>query len=255
LDVLLPERQRSVAKETLEIYTPLAHRLGIWELKWQLEDLSFRYVEPERYYQIVNLIAAQRAQRESFITQVTQILSRELGKVGLRAEMSGRPKHIYSIHQKMERYSALGKDFDDIHDLQALRVLVDTMPDCYSALGVIHSLWRPLPGEFDDFIANPKPNGYQSLHTVVIYQGRVPLEVQIRTHDMHHIAGYGVAAHWYYIASIFRYERPQAGRYRQHYQFGYEAIGDDDPALDAEVIDMAWQFFLSLNLHPQHLNG
>jgi len=198
LDVLLPERQRSVAKETLEIYTPLAHRLGIWELKWQLEDLSFRYVEPERYYQIVNLIAAQRAQRESFITQVTQILSRELGKVGLRAEMSGRPKHIYSIHQKMERYSALGKDFDDIHDLQALRVLVDTMPDCYSALGVIHSLWRPLPGEFDDFIANPKPNGYQSLHTVVIYQGRVPLEVQIRTHDMHHIAGYGVAAHWYY---------------------------------------------------------
>jgi len=198
LDALSPEKQYSIAKETLEIYAPLAHRLGIWELKWQLEDLSFRYLEPEKYHQIVNLIATRRAQRESFIARVSQILIRELDKVGLRAETSGRPKHIYSIHQKIEKYAALGKDFDDIHDLTALRVLVDTMPDCYSALGVIHSLWRPLPDEFNDFIANPKPNGYQSLHTAVMYQGRVPLEIQIRTREMHHISEYGVAAHWRY---------------------------------------------------------
>ena len=198
LDALSLEKQRNIAQETLEIYAPLAHRLGIWELKWQLEDLSFRYLEPEKYHQIANLIAARRAQRESFIAQVTQILREEFDRVGLRAEMSGRPKHIYSIYQKMEKYSALGKHFDDIHDLLALRVLVGTVPDCYSAVGVIHSLWRPLPDEFDDFIANPKPNGYQSLHTTVMYQGTTPLEVQIRTYDMRHIAEYGVAAHWRY---------------------------------------------------------
>ena len=198
LEALSPEKQQSIAKETLEIYAPLAHRLGIWELKWQLEDLSFRYLETEKYHRIVNLIATRRTQRESFLAQVSQILSRELDSMGLKAEVSGRPKHIYSIHQKMEKYSALGKDFNNIHDLIALRVLVDTVPDCYSALGVIHSLWRPLPDEFDDFIANPKSNGYQSLHTAAMYQGRVPLEIQIRTREMHHIAEYGVAAHWRY---------------------------------------------------------
>ena len=198
LDVLSSEKQRSVAQETLEIYAPLAHRLGIWKLKWQLEDLSFRYLEPRKYRQIAKLVAARRSQRESFIAEVIQTLSGEFDRAGLRAEMSGRPKHIYSIHRKMEKYSALGKDFDDIHDLLALRVLVDTVPDCYSALGIIHSLWRPLPEGFDDFIANPKPNGYQSLHTVVMYQGITPLEVQIRTRDMHHLAEYGVAAHWRY---------------------------------------------------------
>ncbi len=198
LGAMSPERQRSISEETLEIYAPLAHRLGIWELKWQLEDLSFHYLEPEKYRQIAKLIAARRTQRESFIAEVIQILRAELDKVGLRAEMAGRPKHIYSIHRKTEKYSALGKDFDDIHDLLALRVLVDTVPDCYSAVGIIHSLWRPLPDEFDDFIANPKPNGYQSLHTAVMCLGVTPLEVQVRTHDMHHIAEYGVAAHWRY---------------------------------------------------------
>ena len=198
LDALEPQRQRSIAQETLEIYAPLANRLGIWELKWQLEDLSFRHLEPGKYYQVADLIAARRAERESFIARVIQILSRELDGIGLRAEMSGRPKHIYSIHQKMERYSAVGKHFDDIHDLLALRVLVSTVPDCYSALGIIHSLWRPLPGEFDDFIANPKPNGYQSLHTAVMYLGTTPLELQIRTREMHYVAEYGVAAHWLY---------------------------------------------------------
>ena len=197
LQALSPEKQRLIARETLEIYAPLSHRLGIWELKWQLEDLSFRYLEPEKYRRVAKLIAARRAQREGIIAQVIQILESEFDRVGLKAEISGRPKHIYSIYQKMERYSTLGKDFDDIHDLFALRVLVSTMPDCYSAVGIIHSLWRPLPGEFDDYIANPKPNGYQSLHTAVMY-GATPLEIQIRTHEMRHIAEYGVAAHWRY---------------------------------------------------------
>jgi GTP pyrophosphokinase len=198
LDALSPEKQHSIAQETLEIYAPLAHRLGIWELKWQLEDLSFHYLEPGKYRQIANMITARRAQRENFIAQVIELLRGEFDKIDVRAEMSGRPKHIYSIHQKMEKYSALGKYFNDIHDLLALRILVNTVPDCYSAVGVIHSLWRPLPGEFDDYIANPKPNGYQSLHTAVMYLGTIPLEVQIRTIDMHHLAEYGMAAHWRY---------------------------------------------------------
>ena len=198
LDALSPERQLGIAQETLELYAPLAHRLGIWELKWQLEDLSFRYLEPEKYRRIVNLVAARRAQRESFITQVIEVLRREFERVDLRVEVSGRPKHIYSIHQKMERYSALGKHFDDIHDLLALRALVGSVPDCYSAVGIIHSLWRPLPDGFDDYIANPKPNGYQSLHTAVMCFGTTPLEVQIRTRDMHYVAEYGVGAHWRY---------------------------------------------------------
>ena len=198
LDALSPEKRRSIAQETSEIYAPLAHRLGIWELKWQLEDWSFRYLEPRKYRQVVNLVAARRAQRESFIAQVIQILGAEFDRLGLKAEISGRPKHIYSIYQKMERYTAQGKHFDDIHDLLALRVLVGTMPDCYSAVGIIHSLWRPIPEAFDDFIANPRPNGYQSLHTAVMCMGTTPLEVQIRTQEMHHIAEYGVAAHWRY---------------------------------------------------------
>ena len=197
LDALSVEKRRSIAQETLDIYAPLAHRLGIWELKWQLEDLAVRYLEPRRYRQIARLIAARRTQREDFVARIIQILGGEFDRVGIKAEVSGRPKHIYSIYQKMEKYFALGMDFDDIHDLLAFRVLVGTVPDCYAAVGVIHSLWRPLPEEFDDFIANPKPNGYQSLHTVVMY-GATPLEIQIRTHDMHHIAEYGVAAHWRY---------------------------------------------------------
>jgi guanosine-3',5'-bis(diphosphate) 3'-pyrophosphohydrolase len=198
LSALAPEAQHSIAEETLEIYAPLAHRLGIWELKWQLEDLSFRYLAPDRYRQIAKLVAARRARREAFIAQVIQILEGEFERANLRAEISGRPKHIYSIYRKMERYSAQDKHFDDIHDLLALRVLVSTVPDCYHALGIIHSLWHPMPGDFDDFIANPKPNGYQALHTAVMCLGTIPLEVQIRTRDMHHIAEYGVAAHWRY---------------------------------------------------------
>ncbi|MFC1937057.1 RelA/SpoT family protein [Chloroflexota bacterium] len=197
LGALRLEKQRGIAQETLEIYAPLSHRLGIWELKWQLEDLAFRYLEPEKYRHIARLIVARRAQRENFIHRVIEMLEREFEKEGLKAEISGRPKHIYSTYQKMEKYYAIGKDFDDIHDLLALRVLVDTVHDCYNALGIIHSLWHPLPDEFDDYIASPRPNGYQSLHTAVICEG-APLEVQIRTHDMHRTAEYGVAAHWRY---------------------------------------------------------
>ncbi len=198
LGALPLQRRHRIAQETLEIYAPLAHRLGVWELKWQLEDLAFRHLEPRKYRQIARLVAARRVQRESFIAEIIGALGADFDKVGLRAEISGRPKHIYSIHQKMQRYAAMGKHFDDIHDLLALRVVVSTIPDCYGALGVIHNLWRPLPGEFNDYIANPKPNGYRSLHTTVMYRGMTALEIQIRSREMHYLAEYGVASHWCY---------------------------------------------------------
>lgn len=198
LDALSPEKRRTIAQETMEVYAPLAHRLGIWELKWQLEDLSFRYLDPRRYHQIEKLVATGGDEREGFIKQALQTLRSELDAAGLKAEIYGRPKHIFSIQQKIEKYAEMGKDFDDIHDLLALRVLVDSVSDCYVALGVVHNLWRPLPDQFDDYIANPKPNGYQSLHTTVMYMGITPLEIQIRTHQMHSVAEFGVAAHWRY---------------------------------------------------------
>ena len=198
LGALSPEKRRSIAQETLDIYAPLAHRLGIRELKWQLEDLSFRYLEPQQYHRIARLVDTRRAEREGFIFEVTDILRQEMHKAGVEAEITGRPKHIYSIYDKINRYTAQGRDFGDIHDLFAVRVLVDTVSDCYKALGVIHSLWHPHPEEFNDFIANPKDNGYQSLHTTVLCQGATPLEIQIRTYDMHRIADYGIAAHWRY---------------------------------------------------------
>jgi len=198
LKALLPSKRLHIAQETLEIYVPLAHRLGIWELKWQLEDLSFLYLEPVKYRQIARLIASRLAEREEYIARVIKTLQAELEKAGLEVEVTGRPKHIYSIYQKMEKYAAQGKEFSDIHDLFALRVLGDEVQDCYSALGVIHSLWHPLPGQFNDYIANPKENMYQSLHTTVMGLGATPLEIQIRTHEMHRVAEYGVAAHWRY---------------------------------------------------------
>ncbi len=198
LDALPKERQRVNARETLEIFAPLAHRLGIWELKWQLEDLSFHYLQPQEYQRIVRLVDTRRNQREKFIAQAIDIIKKEFDKVGIVADISGRPKHIYSIHQKMEKYAAIGRHFDEIYDLLALRVLVGNVQDCYSAIGIIHSLWHPLPDAFDDYIANSKANGYQALHTAVMAFGKTPLEIQIRTHDMHHVAEYGVAAHWRY---------------------------------------------------------
>jgi GTP pyrophosphokinase len=198
LQYLTPEQQLRISHETLDIYAPLAHRLGIWEVKWQLEDLSFRYLEPEKYRRIASLIAGKRADRERFIAEVTWLLKQEFDKAGIKAEITGRAKHIYSINQKTEKYIAMGKDFDDIHDLLALRVVVETVQDCYASLGIVHNLWHPLPDQFDDYIANPKMNGYQSLHTTVMCERTTPLEIQIRTREMHRIAEYGVAVHWRY---------------------------------------------------------
>ena len=195
---LAPEKRIAKAQETLDIYAPLAHRLGIWEIKWQLEDLALQQLDPEAYKAISELLNAKRGQREEYALRVQGILQAELDAAGIRAEVTGRAKHIYSIHKKTARYSAENKTIRDINDLFALRVLVDDVNACYSTLGVIHNLWHPLPGQFDDYIANPKDNLYQSIHTTVREEGGNPIEVQVRTHDMHSVAEYGVAAHWLY---------------------------------------------------------
>ncbi|MBI2859054.1 MAG: bifunctional (p)ppGpp synthetase/guanosine-3',5'-bis(diphosphate) 3'-pyrophosphohydrolase [Chloroflexi bacterium] len=195
---LSPVKRKKISQETLEIFAPLADRVGMWEVKWQLEDLAFRYLEPKEYHHIARQIAYRRTQREAVVQKFIEQLKAALHKEGIKAEVTGRPKHIYSIYQKSKRYAAMGKEFSDIHDLFAVRVLVDTVPECYRALGAVHSMWHPLTDEFDDYIANPKDNGYQSLHTTLVTEGGIPLEVQIRTHDMHRVSDYGVAAHWRY---------------------------------------------------------
>ncbi len=198
LAALPPDRQKAIARETLEIYAPLAHRLGIWELKWQLEDLAFHYLEPRKYSQIAKLVANRRTEREEIVNSVMDILRKEFMQLGIKCDVSGRPKHLFSVSQKIERYAAQGRQFDEIYDLLAVRVLVETIPECYFAMGTVHNLWHPIPGSFDDYIANPKPNGYQSLHTAVLFKGTTPLEIQIRTREMHRVAEFGVAAHWRY---------------------------------------------------------
>jgi GTP pyrophosphokinase len=198
LHALSPEDQHRISKETMEIYAPLASRLGIWEMKWQLEDLAFRYLEPERYKLIAGMLDAKRDARERYVARVKEILGEELAKQGVRAEIQGRAKHIYSIYQKIEKYASASRSAEEIYDLLAVRILVDTVTDCYSALGVVHGLWRPLPGTFDDYIANPKESMYQALHTTVMSLDTRPLEVQIRTYEMHRSAEFGVAAHWRY---------------------------------------------------------
>ncbi len=198
LDAKPPDRQLRTAQETMEIYAPLANRLGIWQLKWELEDLAFRHLQPERYKQIARLIQSKRTVRERYVAQVEKIVREELEKHGIKADVTGRAKHIYSIAQKADKYAAEHKTFEQIYDLLALRVIVDTVGDCYNALGVIHGLWHPIPGQFDDYIASPKESLYQSLHTTVMAIGARPLEIQIRTTEMHQLAEYGVAAHWRY---------------------------------------------------------
>ena len=198
LHALSPNRRRAIAKETLEIFAPLAHRLGIWEVKWRLEDLAFQHLNNGAYQEISGMLNAKRQEREDYIEGVRLLLQSELDKAGVTAEVTGRPKHIYSIHKKTEKYRRQNLGVDDIHDLFALRVLVESVNDCYLALGVVHSNWRPLPGQFDDYIANPKDNLYKSLHTTVLCLDAHPVEVQIRTQEMHRLAEYGVAAHWLY---------------------------------------------------------
>ncbi len=195
LDALADEKRRRIAQETMEIYAPLASRLGIWQIKWELEDLAFRHLEPEAYRDIARKLQSRRVQRERYIEQVKAQLEAELRKANIEADISGRPKHIYSIWRKMQRR---GVDFSNIYDLLALRVIVDDVSDCYHALGVVHQLWRPIAGQFDDYIAMPKDSLYQSLHTTVVGPEGRPLEIQIRTHEMHRVAEYGIAAHWRY---------------------------------------------------------
>ena len=195
---LPPEKRIEKAQETLDIYAPLAHRLGIWEFKWRLEDLAFQQLNPESYKNISTMLNTKRTEREDYVWKVQGILQGELETAGIRAEVTGRPKHIYSIHKKTLKYAEMTKSMDDIYDLFALRVLVDDLAGCYAALGVVHNKWRPLPGQFDDYIANPKDNLYQSIHTTVLCEDGNSVEVQIRTHDMHNVSEYGVAAHWLY---------------------------------------------------------
>jgi RelA/SpoT family (p)ppGpp synthetase len=192
----MPEKKRGqIAKETLEIFAPLANRLGIWQMKWELEDLAFSYLDPEKYHEIARLIDQRRQERERYIKKTIVILQQALTEAGISAEISGRPKHIYSIYRKMHRK---GVGFDHIYDLGGIRVIVEEVRDCYAALGVVHSLWPPVPGEFDDYVATPKDNMYRSLHTAVHGPGGKPLEVQIRTVEMHRTAELGIAAHWRY---------------------------------------------------------
>ena len=195
LSALAPEKQTRIAQETLDIYAPLANRLGMWELKWQLEDLAFQYLEPQIYQEIANLLAEKRREREKYIDRVIDILCRRLKEEDITATIKGRSKHIYSIYRKMEEKD---RDFEEIYDVRGVRVLLEEIKDCYEVLGIIHSMWRPIPGEFDDYIASPKDNLYQALHTAVIGPEGRPLEIQIRTWEMHRVAEYGIAAHWRY---------------------------------------------------------
>ena len=198
----MPEHKRKrIAKETLDIFAPLANRLGIWQIKWELEDLGFRYVNPDKYKEIAEQLQERRPDREVQIEAIKENLLNLLAANNIKAEISGRPKHIYSIYKKMTQK---GKPFDLVRDVRAVRLIVQDVPSCYAALGVIHTHWRPIPGEFDDYIAAPKDNFYQSLHTAVIYDDKRPLEVQIRTAEMHQNAEYGIAAHWRYKEGAHR---------------------------------------------------
>lgn len=195
LDFLPASRQKEMARETLEIYAPLAHRLGIFRFKWELEDLSFRYLHPREYYNLVAELRQRRAEREEIMGRIIDYLAASLKEAGIKSEITGRPKHLYSIWQKMTQQQ---KELGEIYDLTAIRVVVDTVRDCYTVLGQIHHLCKPIPGHFKDYIAMPKSNGYQSLHTTVVALKGNPVEVQIRTWEMHRLAEYGLAAHWRY---------------------------------------------------------
>ncbi|MBD5588386.1 RelA/SpoT family protein [Clostridium botulinum] len=193
------EKQKEKAQETLDIYAPLAHRLGISKIKWELEDLSFRYINPNEYYFLVRKIAEKRAEREEHIKEIISNLQQNLKRSGIESEIDGRPKHFYSIYKKMHNKN---KNLDQIFDLTAVRILVDTVKDCYAALGIAHTVYKPIPGRFKDYIAMPKPNMYQSLHSTVMGVGGRPFEIQIRTYEMHKTAEYGIAAHWKYKEGV-----------------------------------------------------
>ncbi len=205
LRYLNTNKQKEIARETLEIYSPLAHRLGIYMIKWELEDLAFRYMQPDDYFELVDKLAKKRREREKFINRIIWILQDYLSEAGIEAEIQGRPKHLYSIYNKMK---SQGKDLSEIYDLTAIRIIVDSVKDCYHTLGIVHTIWKPIPGRFKDFIAMPKPNMYQSLHTTVFAAENELAEIQIRTWDMHRIAEYGIAAHWRYKENVKETENP-----------------------------------------------
>lgn len=209
----------ALAREVMDIYAPLAHRLGVGQIKWEIEDLAFRHLHPAEYRRIAELLHERRADRERFIAEASERLSCALGAAGIRAEVSGRAKHLYSIWRKMQRK---GLDISEVYDVRALRVMVPGSAACYSALGVVHGLWRNLPGEFDDYVANPKPNGYRSLHTAVIGEGGKVLEVQIRTAEMHREAEFGICAHWHYKGVE---GRPSAGGYEEKIGWLRQVLG------------------------------
>ena len=195
IDAMPKQKQQEKARETLDIFAPLAHRLGIHAIKWELEDLAFATLHPRKYKDIKGLVNQQRDEREGYVSRAGEYLGKELEAVGIEAEISGRAKHFYSIYSKMTKKD---REFNEIYDLTAMRVLVGSVKDCYGAIGVIHSLWKPLPGRFKDYVAMPKFNMYQALHTTVIGPEGQPLEIQIRTQEMHDTAEYGIAAHWIY---------------------------------------------------------
>jgi guanosine-3',5'-bis(diphosphate) 3'-pyrophosphohydrolase len=236
LEALAKQKQIEKARETLEIYAPLAHRLGIHAIKWELEDLSFQRLHPRKYDEIKKLVAQQRAERERYVADAGEFLQSELAKVGIEAEISGRAKHFYSIYSKMTKK---GREFNEIYDLTAMRVLVGSVKDCYGAIGIIHSLWKPLPGRFKDFIATPKLNLYQALHTTVIGPEGRPLEIQIRTPEMHETAEYGIAAHVIYKEGASRKGDPERDKMTWLRQL-LEVEGDQDPTefLESLKVDL-----------------
>jgi GTP diphosphokinase / guanosine-3',5'-bis(diphosphate) 3'-diphosphatase len=240
LGFMKPEKQKRIAQETLDIFAPLANRLGIWKMKWELEDLSFRYLDPEAYKSIAAALDERRADREAYMSQIMTKLRHELAQHGItNPTISGRPKHMYSIYKKMQRKQV---DFKQIYDVRAVRVIVDTIPQCYLVLGIVHNLWRPIRTEFDDYIASPKDNFYQSLHTAILDDDGKTVEVQIRTWEMHEHAEYGIAAHWRYKEGSSR-DRDEAferrlSNLRRMMEFGPEIQEDAATFIDAMKTDV-----------------
>ncbi|HAH95993.1 MAG TPA: (p)ppGpp synthetase, partial [Firmicutes bacterium] len=232
----LPEdRQRRIAQETLDIYAPLAHRLGMWKIKWELEDLAFRYFDPTEYYRLVHMVAKKRREREGYLDGVMVTLNETLRGRGIEADIQGRPKHFYSIYNKMKREN---KAFAEIFDLLGLRVIVSTVKDCYAVLGEIHNLWKPIPGRFKDYIAMPKSNMYQSLHTTVIGPNGEPLEIQIRTKEMHETAEFGMAAHWRYKEGAGAKDFEDKFSWLRHLLEWQRESGDPEEFLESLRIDL-----------------
>lgn len=234
---LRPDKQVRIATETLNIFAPLAHRLGMNTVKWELEDLSFQAIEPKVYSEIADLVAQQAPGRERYLRDLIAQIRQLMADNRIKATIYGRPKHFYSIYQKM---MVRGRDFADIYDLIGLRVLVDDVRDCYGALGVAHSKWKPIPGRFKDYIANPKFNMYQSLHTTVLGDRGEPVELQIRTHEMHRRAEYGVAAHWKYKESLRNGVTPEEAGLRAMHQLGVMSKETEDPTefLDSVLFEI-----------------